>query len=97
MAANCGLRRVCSFWDPLLRIWNSEGCTYNGTDLDGLHICACNHLTEFALLADQMSCSPEENDVESGYWGLTGVLLAIALAALLQLARLAQGGFKKMN
>jgi len=94
---DCGVRRVCSFWDASLRVWRQDGCAYNGTDLDGLHTCACNHLTEFAVLADRRSCSPEENEVKLGYWGLVGLLLVIALAAFVQLARLAQTGFKKKN
>eukprot|EP00466_Bigelowiella_natans_P009831 jgi/Bigna1/137893/aug1.41_g12601 len=90
----CGLRRVCSFWNPLLQVWSDEGCVYNGTVDGGLHACVCNHLTEFTLLADQATCAAEENDAEFGYWGMVGLFGVIAAVAILQVARLGKGGFR---
>eukprot|EP00466_Bigelowiella_natans_P001240 jgi/Bigna1/89089/estExt_fgenesh1_pg.C_430087 len=93
----CETSKLCRYWDTILQAWSGEGCAYNGTSADGTHLCVCNHLTEFTLLADQTSCTAEENDVEAGYWALIGVFLAIAAAALVQIVRMGAGGFKSVH
>eukprot|EP00466_Bigelowiella_natans_P009464 jgi/Bigna1/141072/aug1.60_g15780 len=90
----CNTLKLCRFWDTVLQTWSGEGCVYNGISSDGAHLCVCNHLTEFTLLADQVSCTSNENNVEAGYWVLIGVFVVIAGVALVQVGRMGAGGFK---
>jgi len=90
----CNTLKLCRFWDTVLQTWSGEGCVYNGISSDGAHLCVCNHLTEFTLLADQVSCTSNENNVEAGYWVLISVFVVIAGVALVQIGRMGAGGFK---
>uniref|UniRef100_A0A0N4Z3Y6 C-type lectin domain-containing protein n=1 Tax=Parastrongyloides trichosuri TaxID=131310 RepID=A0A0N4Z3Y6_PARTI len=42
---------TCVYWDKKKLIWNTSGCYVYETNLEST-ICACNHLTNFAILVD---------------------------------------------
>lgn len=54
---------LCSHWDFGLDNWSQEGCVYAGVLGDGLVLCNCSHLTNFAMLMVRISF----NSVEVGY------------------------------
>ncbi|CAF0740855.1 unnamed protein product, partial [Brachionus calyciflorus] len=46
----------CVFWDYSESKWSTYGCVYS-LSVDNMHVCKCNHLTNFAIL---MSFEPEK-------------------------------------
>ena len=42
---------LCSYWDFSSRSWRQDGC-YNGSSSASHFTCMCEHLTNFAVLAD---------------------------------------------
>ena len=53
----CEVQPACKFWDVASQNWSTTGCRMASLTLEGAYghmVCACDHLTEFAVVANAL-------------------------------------------
>jgi len=79
---------TCQFWDTVSNGWSTEGCVTIGLSDDLSEVmCQCNHLTEFAIYAQQISkgCG---GDTDPMYVTFMVFYWCVFIAAAVQLCRI---------
>ncbi|XP_075061939.1 adhesion G protein-coupled receptor E1-like [Mixophyes fleayi] len=67
----------CVFWDMEKRVWSSIGCKTKQSDIENSTLCACNHLSTFAVLM-----APNEIQVDVGLEVISRIGLTVSLVCL---------------
>jgi len=75
---------TCQFYDITTKSWSSKGCRLEEIQVDsnGLEsnaVCICNHLTEFAVLRNQINDEDEDDDAQSSIYGVLAGLYALLM------------------
>jgi len=67
----------CQFWDPEAQSFSTEGCatTFDGSSL----VCVCDHLTQFAILENQINCRENPTEATFLFIGLSVLYIAAAI------------------
>jgi len=92
--ANISSLLTCSFYDPELGEFSTDGCRSNGLTSDGLSLnCTCAHLTEFALIvqeAERRLQSQCAEAMESAiYWPIfLAIYTTLAIVSITQFTRI---------
>ncbi|XP_075062984.1 adhesion G protein-coupled receptor E3-like [Mixophyes fleayi] len=67
----------CVFWDTGKRVWSSVGCKTMSSEIESSTLCACNHLSTFAVLM-----APGEIPVDVGLEVISRIGLTVSLVCL---------------